>query len=429
MSKGLTKSGSRQELVVAQTATVELPLPLLAVLEGTQSAFFGLCVDAGQQVLGALMEADRTALCGPTGRHDAGRTHGRAGFASSAVVLGGRKVAIERPRVRSRAGEEAQLPSFAAAAHRDPLDRYTLEALAAGVSMRRYERGLDPVPSAVRESATSKSAVSRRFVALTEAKLAAWFSAPLGEIDLRVVMIDGIAFRKHCVLVALGIDSDGRKHALGLREGTTENAGVAKALLADLIERGLPSDRALLFVIDGAKALRKAIAETFGKAALVHRCQVHKQRNVLEHLPERLRPSIAKALTQAWSGADAKLARRQLTRLATRLETEHPGAAASIREGLDETLTLQELGISDALYKTLRSTNPIENMNGAIAEYTHHVKRWRGGGMILRWVGAAMVEAAGHFRRIRGYEDLPKLLAALRRHEEKIGLHEEAKVA
>jgi transposase-like protein len=429
MSKGLTKFASRQEPVAARTATIDLPLSLLAVLEDTQSAFFGLCVDAGQQVLGALMEADRTALCGPAGQHDPERTHGRAGFSRSAVVLGGRTVAIERPRVRSRASAEAQLPSFVAAARRDPIDRHTLEALAAGVSMRRYERSLDPVPSAVRERATSKSAVSRRFVALTEAKLAAWFSAPLGALDLRIVMIDGIAFRKHCVLVALGIDSDGVKHPLGLREGTTENTGVAKALLADLIERGLPSDRALLFVIDGAKALRKAIAVTFAAAALVQRCQVHKQRNVLEHLPERLRPSVAKALAQAWGSADAKLARRQLTRLAASLETEHPGAAASIREGLDETLTLQELGITDALYKTLRSTNPIENLNGSIAAYTHHVKRWRGGRMILRWVGAAMAEAATHFRRIRGHEDLPKLIAALRRHEEKIGLHNEAKVA
>ena len=277
--------------------------------------------------------------------------------------------------------------------------------------------------------ATSKSAVSRRFVALTEAKLAAWFSAPLGALDLRVVMIDGIAFRGHCVLVALGIDSDGTKHALGLREGATENAGVARALLADLIERGLATDRALLFVIDGAKALRKAIAETFGNAALVQRCQVHKQRNVLEHLPERLRPSVAKALAQAWSGPDAKLARRQLERLAASLEAQHPGAAASLREGLDETLTLQALGVAGALYRTLCSTNPIENLNGAIAEYTHHVKRWRGGRMILRWVGAAMAEAATHFRRIRGHDDLPKLVAALQRHEEKISLHREAKVA
>jgi hypothetical protein len=232
MSKGLTKFSDRQAQK-AGTATVELPLPLLATLEGTQSAFFGLCVTAGKQVLEALMEADRTALCGPAGCWDEARVAGRAGSTTSRVVLGGREIALRRLRVRSVAEGELALPSFTAAAARDPLDRHTLAAMAAGVSML--------------------SAVSRRFVALTEAKLGAWFSAPLGELDLCVVMIDGIVFREHCVLLALGVDSDGRKHALGLREGTTENAGVAKAPLGDLVERGLATDRRLLFVVDGAR--------------------------------------------------------------------------------------------------------------------------------------------------------------------------------
>jgi transposase-like protein len=257
---------------------------------------------------------------------------------------------------------------------------------------------------------------TRRFVALTEAKLGAWFSAPLGELDLCVVMVDGLVFRQHCVLLALGIDADGRKHALGLREGTTENAGVAKALLGDLVERGLATDRRLLFVIDGAKALRKALRECFGDLAVVQRCQVHKLRNVLDHLPERLRPSIAKAMHQAWSAADPKLARRQIERLAASLEKQHPSAAASLQEGLDETLTLQRLGIQGALYRTLRSTNAIENLNGSVATYTRNVKCWRGGRMILRWVGAALAEAQRGFRRIRGHDDLPKLVAALTRH-------------
>jgi transposase-like protein len=258
--------------------------------------------------------------------------------------------------------------------------------------------------------------VSRRFVALTEAKLGAWFTAPLGELDLCVVMIDGIVFREHCVLLALGIGSDGSKHALGLREGTTENAGVAKALLGELIGRGLRTDRRLLFVIDGARALRKAITETFGGAALVQRCQVHKLRNVLEHLPERMCPSIAKAMHQAWSASDAKLARRQLERLAASLQKQHPSAAASLREGLDETLTLQRLEIRDALYRTVRSTNAIENLNGGVARYTRNGKRWRGGHMILRWVAAALAEVQRGFRRIRGHDHLPKLVAALSRY-------------
>jgi transposase-like protein len=415
MSKSLTKFRDRQAPSAVERVTVELPLPLLATLEDTQSAFFGLCVTAGKHVLEAMMEADRTALCGPAGQHDAARVAGRAGSAASRVVLGGREIALRRLRVRSQAAE-LSLPSFAAAAAIDPLDRHTLAAMAAGVSMRRYGQSLDPLPPTEREYGATRSAVSRRFVALTEAKLGAWFSASLGELDLCVVMIDGIVFREHCVLLALGVDSDGRKHALGLREGTTENAAVAKALLSELIERGLRTERRLLFVIDGAKALRKALRECFGNLAVVQRCQVHKLRNVLEHLPERLRPSVGKAMHQAWSAADPKLARRQLERLAASLDKQHPSAAASLREGLDETLTLQRLGIRGALYRTLRSTNAIENLNGGVAVYTRNVKRWRGGRMILRWVGAAMAEVQKGFRRIRGHEDLPKLVSALTRY-------------
>ncbi len=416
MSKSLTKFRDRQAPSAVERVTVELPLPLLATLEDTQSAFFGLCVTAGKHVLEAMMEADRTALCGPAGQHDPARIAGRAGSATSRVVLGGREIALRRLRVRSHADGELSLPSFAAAAARDPLDRHTLAAMAAGVSMRRYGRSLDPLPPTEHEHGATRSAVSRRFVALTEARLSAWFSAPLGELDLCVVMIDGIVFREHCVLLALGIDSDGGKHALGLREGTTENAAVAKALLSELVERGLRTERRLLFVIDGAKALRKALRECFGGLAVVQRCQVHKLRNVLEHLPERLRPSVAKAMHQAWSAADPKLARRQLERLAASLDKQHPSAAASLREGLDETLTLQRLGIQGALYRTLRSTNAIENLNGGVAVYTRNVKRWRGGRMILRWVGAAMAEVQKGFRRIRGHGDLSKLISALTRY-------------
>jgi transposase-like protein len=413
MSKSLTKFRDRQAQNAVGRATVEFPLPLLAVLEDTQGAFFGLCVSAGKQVLEAMMEGDRTALCGPAGCWDEARTAGRAGSTTSRVVLGGREIALRRLRARSAEDGELALPSFVAASARDPLDRHTLEALAAGVSMRRYGRSLDPLPAPEREYGTTRSSVSRRFVALTEAKLSTWFSAPLGGLDLVAVMIDGIVFQEHCVLLALGIDSDGRKHALGLREGTTENASVAKALLGELVERGLRTERRLLFVIDGAKALRKALRECFGDLAVVQRCQVHKLRNVLDHLPERLRPSVAKAMHQAWSAADAKLARRQLERLAASLERQHPSAAASLREGLEETLTLQRLGIQGALYRTLRSTNAIENLNGGVATYTRNVKRWRGGRMILRWVGAALAEVQRGFRRIRGHDDLPKLVAAL----------------
>ncbi len=231
------------------------------------------------------------------------------------------------------------------------------------------------------------------------------------------------------MLLALGVDTDGEKQPLGLWEGSTENASVAKALLRDLIERGLPSDQALLFVIDGSKALRKAIRDVFGALSLVQRCQVHKQRNVLDHLPKSLRPGVVRALRQAWGASTAERARRQLERLAASLETEHPGTAASIREGLEETLTLLVLGIPGAHYRTPRTTKPIENLNGSVADYTKTVKRWRGGKMILRWVGAAVFEAGKRFRKLRGYRDMIQLVQALEAHELKQGVRAEEQAA
>jgi transposase-like protein len=391
---------------------IQIPLPLLDVYLDARRTFAELCVHTGRQVLDAMMEADRTALCGPKGKHDPERQAHRAGSVPSWVTLGGRQIDVRRLRARSTSGEEV-LPSFVWAADRDPLDAHTLEAIAAGVSTRKYRRTLDALPSGVRERSTARSSVSRRFVALTTTQMQRFLERPLGELGLRVVMIDGKAFQDHCLLIALGIDADGGKHVLGVREGTTENAQVAKALLSDLVERGLGTERKLLFVIDGAKALRKAIRQMFGSLAVVHRCQQHKRENVLEHLPESLRPSVCRALLDAWDAPTAELARRQLERLARSLEREHPGAAASIREGLEETLTVQRLGISGALYRTLRTTNPIENLNGSIAHYTRNVKRWRGGQMMLRWVSAALLEAEPRFHRLRGHRDMGRLLSAL----------------
>ncbi len=426
MSQHSTKSDSRQDLSIAHSAQVELPLPMLSALEDIEHAFFGVCVEAGKQVLGAMMEHDRTSLCGLPWKPDEERPGRRAGSTESPVTLGGRRITIRRPRVRSLEGEELGLPSFEAAADRDPLDRHTLGAVAAGVSTRRYARTLDRLSPTQTERSTSKSAVSRRFVALTQEKLGEWLSHPLDELDLKLVMLDGIYFRDHCILVALGVDSDGKKHPLGIREGNTENAAVAKALLADLVERGLPTDRALVFVIDGSKALRKAIDKTFGALALIQRCPVHKRRNVLGHLPQTARPSIKRALDEAWNADDPKRAQRLLENLARSLEESHPGAAASLREGLEDTLTLMRLGVKGTLLQSLRSTNAIESLNDKIASYTRRVKRWQGGKMMLRWVGAAILDARKGFRGVRGLKDMPTLVEALRRHEESLHADNEA---
>jgi transposase-like protein len=292
----------------------------------------------------------------------------------------------------------------------------TLAAMAAGVSMRRYASTLEPIPAPHRVRSVSKSATSRRFVALSQEQLLQWLSASLQALELPVVMIDGIHFRDRVILVALGIDAKGDKHVLGLREGSTESTRVVRSLLSDLIERGLDADRARLWVIDGGKALRKAIVQTFGATALIQRCQEHKRRNVLEHLPDELHASVGRALRQAWDSPDAALAGKQLQRLANSLQARHPGAAASLHEGLEETLTLQALGITGALYRTLRSTNPIENLNGSIAHYKRNVKRWRDGQMTLRWIASALSEAKQRFRKLRGYRDIPRLILVLNHH-------------
>ena len=410
--KSLTKS-IRSKLVT-HDVHAQFSLPVANVVHDVRSAFFGLCINAGKAVLAAMMETERTALCGPKGVPDAQRSAYRGGHTRSWVTLGGRRIAIARPRARAAQAGELALPTFTWAAQDDPLNAATMAAMAAQVSTRRYQTTLDPLPAGAAQGAVSRSAVSRRFVALSTEQLRLWLTRRI-EVALPVVMIDGIHFQERVVLVALGFDAQGRKHVLGLREGSTEKTQVVRALLSDLIDRGLDADAPRLWVIDGAKALRRAITETFGHSALVQRCQEHKRRNVLDHLPEELHPSVGRALRDAWDTQDAVLAQRQLERLANSLTKNHPGAATSLREGLYETLTLIQLGIDAALYRTFRTTNPIENLNGLIAHYTRNVKRWRDGHMLLRWVGTALHEAGRGLRAVRGYRDMKNLAHALAR--------------
>ncbi len=415
MKKSRTGSLAGEALGSPPVATVQLPLPLLNVLADTRTAFFGLCLETGQQVLLAMMEQDRERLCGPKSIPNPARRAYRGGSVRSEVTLGGRRIRVPRLRARSLAGQELDLPSFAYAAGRDPLDARTLEAIAIGITTRKYRRALDPLPAGIRERAVAKSSVSRRFVALTSARLTTWLAQPLDELDIRIVLIDGLHFRDHVILLAVGVDAQGQKHVLARREGTTENATVCKALLADLRQRGLDLDRPMLFVIDGGTGLRKALRDTCGALAVVQRCQVHKRRNVLEHLPETMRPRVQRVLTEAYGLADAALAERRLEQLAAGLDRTHPGAAASLREGLDEILTLQRLGVTGALYRTLRSTNAIENLNGLVGRFVRNVRRWRDGRMLVRWIATGLQEVHRSFRRVRGHADLKALIRALDR--------------
>lgn len=407
------KSRMKPAVRVVPAAQVQLSLNVQGVLRDVQQAFYGLCVNAGKQVLAAMMEADRVALCGAKNVPDPGRKAVRGGTTRSSVVLGGQRIAVSKPRARSLQHGELELPTFAWAADTDPLDMATLASLAAGVSTRRYAGTLDKLPEPDEPLSVSKSSVSRRWVALSQAQLHEWLYASIKDLDLPVVMIDGIHFRDRVILLAIGIDAQGNKHVLGLREGSTEAARVVASLLSDLIDRGLDAQRMRLWVIDGGKALRKAIVQTFGACALIQRCQEHKRRNVLEHLPEDMHAGVKRALRDAWSASDADQARRQLQRLASSLQARHPGAAASLQEGLEETVTAQDLGISGALYRTLRTTNPIENLNGSVARYCRNVKRWGDGQMVLRWVASALSDAAGRMRKLRGCSQMRSLLKAL----------------
>lgn len=398
------------------------PRGVLEVPQEVRHAFEGLCLQAGLRVLQELMEEDRTELCGPKGVPDESRTAVRGGTTPASVVLGGQRVPIQRPRVRELDHGELALPSYEWASGTDPLDAATMAAVAAGVSTRRYASVQCTVPDPFRakHDATAKSAVSRRFVDKSTQQLKSALSAPIAELDLPVVMIDGIYLAGSVILVALGIDEQGHKHVLGLHEGSSENTRVVKALLAELIERGLQADRPRLWVIDGAKALRRAITECFGALALVQRCQEHKRRNVIEHLPEAKQAGVGRAMRDAWDSGNARLARQRLARLADAIDAEHPGAARSLREGLAETLSVQALGITGALYRTLRTTNPIENLNGSIAHYARNVKRWKNAKMAERWTASALEDAQGRFRRLLGFRDMPKLLAALDAHARNI---------
>jgi putative transposase len=415
---------NRKSRTAPPVSPLESPLrhlPLVDLLVETKTELLELALRSGLKVFTAMLEEDRTAICGPRYAHEPERPASRAGTTRSEVVLGGRKVTIQRPRVRTAAGE-VPLPTFQTMAATDPLDRRVVEQMLVGVATRQYARSLEPLGPEMPSRGTSKSAVSRRFVARTTAQLAAWQSAPLDGLDLVALLLDGVHLGDHCLIVALGIAADGQKHALGLWDGSTENATVCQGLLANLQGRGLRTDRSLLVILDGSKALHKAVRAIFGDAALIQRCQVHKMRNILEYLSNRDRSWAQAILRRAYQATDAKTAQRLLLDLARRLEAQYPSAAESVREGLDETLTVLTLKLSPRLRRSLATTNAAESLLSRTRHVKRNVKRWRSGQMMLRWVAAGVLEAVKGFRRVKGYADMPMLIAALRARDRQLGL-------
>ena len=408
----------KSNVPVAEAINDEAVLPervreaLGELVGAAEEGLLALSVEVGLGVLRELLELEVDEIVGPRGKWNRDRTAVRHGHEDGEVTLGGRRVGVKRPRVRTADGEsEVTLETYEHFAGRDRLGRLALERILAGVSSRNYRRVQEPTGDAtvMRERSTSKSSVSRAFVQRTREALWHLMSRQLADLRLAVVMLDGIEIKGRTNVVALGITTEGEKLALGLWSGSTENATIASALLSDLVSRGLDVEQGLLFVIDGSKALRKAIRQVFGDDVPVQRCDRHKERNVLELLPERDRLAIKRRLTQAWQETDHAKALDQLKRLAIELEHEHPGAAASLREGMEETLTVTRLRITGKLKRTLQSTNPCESMIGTIRAIQRNVKNWSSGEMCLRWTAAGMLEAETRFRKVEGYRGLAQL--------------------
>jgi putative transposase len=396
----------------------EIQLALADIASVAREGLLAMSVAAGMAVMQAMFDAEITAACGPKGRHDPDRVAVRHGSQKGSVVLGGRRVPVRRPRARTADRHEVPLATYRLFATEDQLTAVVMERMLAGLATRRHTAAAEPVGSTVAEqaTATSRSAVSRRFVAQTTTALAELLARDLSGLDVKVLMIDGEHLAEHCCVVALAITADGTKVPVGLWEGSTENKTVVTHLLADLVGRGLDATDGLLVVIDGAKALSAAVTAVFGANAAIQRCTVHKRRNVAEHLPETERGWVDAKLVRALNNPDAAAGLRDAKALATALERTHPGAAASLREGLPELFTVARLGITGALARTLTTSNPIESMISIARTTNRNVTRWRDGQMVLRWTAAGMINAQRSFRRVKGYKQMPQLVAALHRH-------------
>lgn len=370
-----------------------------------------LSLSLGLEVMRMMLDEDVVQFAGPKGKHGtAGRTGYRHGTEKTTIVMGGEKVHVDRPRVRGLDSGELPLETLGLFQNEDPLNQAILTKLLAGISTRKYARTVEG--GAADSVCTSKSEVSRRFIEGMDKKMQEFFTRKLG-LDYPVMMIDGLELGKMTILAAMGIDSDGKKHVLGIAEGGSENSIVVKGLLEDLIGRGLSSDCPRLYVLDGGKALHKAVLDTFGKNAVIQRCQVHKKRNVLSYLPESAQANVSIALTMAYREFDYETAKSKLLDIASDLEYKYPKAAASLLEGLEETLTVHRLKVPGVLRETLCSTNPMESANSVCRSIIRRVSNFRDGGMALRYAAAGFIEAERSFRRIKGYRQLPLLSAML----------------
>jgi putative transposase len=410
-----TRPRTQGEFATTPPALAAVMAPLVAGMTTTRRHLLEWVQAAGLVALNAVFREDAESLAGPKGKHAPTRTHHHWGTTARELTFGGRRLSVPCPRVRSTDGREATLPSIATFRERDPLTTRVMEQLLVGVSTRGYARSLEAPPAGGRSRGSSKSAVSRLVVARTRAQLAQHLSRRLDALDVLALFLDGVVVAQQTAIVALAVTRDGTKEPLGLCLGSTENAAICTQLLQDLLTRGLRLDGRVLCVIDGGKGLRKALADVLGAAAVIQRCQLHKRRNLEALVPKARHAYLRAALRRAYRASSAAGARRQLQALSVWLErTGHPDAAASLREGLEDTLTVLKLGLPATLRRFFASTNCIENLVGTLRHVARNVKRWRGGEMIRRWIGLGLVRATACFRRIKGHRDLATLAAVLR---------------
>lgn len=390
--------------------------PLIAGMTATRAHLLEWMQAQGLVALQEVFAAEAAVVAGPKGKHQAARTHHHWGRTATELTVGGRRIQVERPRVRSTTGQEAVLPSVAAWQDRDPLTARVLEQILLGVSTRGYAGSLEAGPPGAPSRGTSRSAVSRTLRRRMTGALTAQLGQRLDELELLALFLDGVVVAGQTVIVVVGLTRDGEKKPLGLRLGSTENAVLCTELLQELLARGVRLGERVLCVIDGGKGLRKAVQDVLGTAAVIQRCQIHKARNLLAQVPKARQVYVRAMLRRAYRAASADAARRQLKALATWLEANgHDDAAASLREGLEETLTVLKLGLPLRLRRFLATTNSIENVMGTVRRLTRNIKRWRDGAMIRRWVGLTLGRAAPRFRRIKGHRDLGTLATALRK--------------
>lgn len=389
---------------------VQLLLPVLEIAAAMREGVGELIRRAGLELISLLMEQEVEELVGQRHRPSESRQAYRWGKDDGWCRIDGQKVPLKRPRAREVAGQEVPLGSYLRFQYDPQFHPKLWQEVMRGLSTRNYGRTVRRFAEAY---GIEKSTVSEQFVEASRRKLRELIERSLKDLDLCAVMMDGISCDEETFVVALGIGKDGRKTILGLRQGASENATVVNELCADLEQRGLDFQQVRLYVLDGAKALANAVKKRAGDAASIQRCQLHKRRNVLGHLPDEHQPFIEQKLIAAWAMFGYEEAKKALEKVRTDLERINPSAARSLAEGLEETLTIHRLRVPEKLRKTLFSTNPIESAFSVVEEKCGRVKKWQGGDMKLRWVASGLLFVEGQFRKVKGYREIPQLIAAL----------------